>query len=154
MNLVSLLWRIHIWSTLWKVKRSHTLKNINTLTPWYTKRREKLKSTRDRKDWQRLPKENTSARNREHTKEEESAFTRIPVDPSRSPLWSARLTLRRASLQVGHATTHRSTLSRTLSLFGSPALRLLRLFLSLSLPFHLLLLPPPPLPPPSSSSSA
>lgn len=59
--------------------------------------------------------ENADARDREHAKEEESAFTRIPVDPSRPPLWSARLTLRRASLQIGHATTHRSTLSRTLS---------------------------------------
>lgn len=87
--------------------------------------------------------ENAGARDREHAKEEESAFTRIPIDPSRPPLWSARLTLRRASLQVGHATTHRSTLSRTLSLrlsraSSSPSL-------SLSPSFHLLLPPPPPL---------
>lgn len=85
--------------------------------------------------------ENAGARDREHAKEEESAFTRIPVDPSRPPLWSARLTLRRASLQIGHATTHRSTLSRTLS---SPLPRLVfSVSLSLSSPFHLLLPPPP-----------
>lgn len=51
-----------------------------------------------------------------NTRKEEAAFTRIPADLSRPPLRSARLTLRRASLQVGHATTHRSTLGMSLSL--------------------------------------
>lgn len=51
-----------------------------------------------------------------NTRKEEAAFTRIPTDLSRPPLRSARLTLRRASLQVGHATTHRSTLGMSLSL--------------------------------------
>lgn len=68
-----------------------------------------------------------SARDHEHANEE-SAFTRIPADPSRPPLRSARLTLRRASLQVGHAMRHRSTLGRTLP---SPLRRLVSSSLSL-----------------------
>jgi len=78
--------------------------------------RERQRGEKSRKEErQRRPKESAGARDREHAKEEESAaFTRIPADPSKSPLRSARLTLRRASLQVGHATTHRSTLGRTL----------------------------------------
>jgi len=99
--------------------------------------RERERGEESRKEErQRRPKESADARDREHAKEEESAaFTRIPADPSKPPLRSARLTLRRASLQVGHATTHRSTLGRTLP---SP---LLLLVSSLS-PF------PPSLPPP------
>lgn len=58
-----------------------------------------------------------------NTRKEEAAFTRIPADLSRPPLRSARLTLRRASLQVGHATTHRSTLGMSLSLPLLPHLR-------------------------------